>query len=364
MESTMKRNSILDFVKQPVRDIAAYTLKEYEFEVKINQNENPYDVPAELKQRILDYAADRSWSRYPPFEPERLYDLLAEYTDWLAEGILAGNGSNEIIHALFTVFISPGDRLVLPSPTFTVYQLMGTVMGADIVTVPLNPDYSFDCDAIENAAAEGGMTIICTPNNPTGMLYPRDRLERLLTVAEGPVVVDEAYFEFSRTTAVDLLPKFDNLVVLRTFSKAFSLAGLRFGYGLMDPDLAREVDKATLPYNLNFFTLAAAEILLENRDVVMPTIDEILVERDKLIPAMNEIPGVTAYPSSANFILFETSIPPADVFDRLLEDGFLVRNVSSYPMLGRALRVTVSYREDNVRFLESLKKVMDTAAQA
>ena len=360
----MKRNSILDYVKRPVRDIEAYTLKEYEFEVKINQNENPYDVPAELKQRILDYAAERSWSRYPPFEPERLYELLAEYTDWLAEGILAGNGSNEIIHALFTVFIGLGDRLVLPTPTFTVYQLMGTVMGAEIVTVPLKPDYTFDCDAIECAAADGGMTIICTPNNPTGILYPLNRLKKLLAVADGPVLVDEAYFEFSRTTAVDLLPRYDNLVVLRTFSKAFSLAGLRFGYGLMDPDLAREVDKATLPYNLNFFTLAAAEILLENRDVLMPTIDDILAERDRLVPAMNAISGVTAYPSSANFILFETSLPPADVFDSLLEDGLLVRNVSSYPMLGRALRVTVSCREDNVRFLASLKKVMDTATPA
>ncbi len=354
----MRTTSILDRVKKSVRNIGAYTLREYAYEIKINQNENPYDVPADVKRLILDAAAERSWSRYPPFEPESLYALLADYTGWVPEGILAGNGSNELIQAVFAVFVRPGSRVVLPSPTFTVYKLVGTVAGAEIVEIPLRADYSFDCDALEAAATTADIIVICSPNNPTGGLYPRDRLIRLLETAPGPVVVDEAYCEFSKETAVDLLTSYDNLIILRTFSKAFSLAGLRVGYGLMDPALAREVDKATLPYNLNFFTIAAAEALLENRDKVAGTIEEIIIERDRMIPAMNAIPGVTAYPSRANFILFETPLAPSTIFEELLADGLLVRNVSAYPMLERALRVSVSRPDDNERFLASLRRVM------
>jgi len=355
----MDRDSVLNKVKPGVRAISAYTLGEYEYEAKLNQNENPYDVPRELKREILDFALERSWSRYPPFDPAGLRERLAEYTGWKADGILVGNGSNEIIQALFEVFIEKGDRIVLPSPTFTVYRLVGTVLGADIVEVPLNRDYTFDCDALERAFLDGGkLLVLCSPNNPTGTLFPLERLERILRETDCPVVLDEAYFEFSKETAAGFLGRYDNLVILRTFSKAFSLAGLRVGYGLMNPALAVEVAKAKLPYNLDFFSMAAAERLLEKRDVLAPAIDEIVRERDFMISAMNEIEGVRAYPSRANFILFETPCEPRDVFKRLLGDGLLVRDVSSYPMLGKALRVSVSTPRDNRRFLESLRRAM------
>jgi len=355
----MNKRSIIDSVKAPVRNISAYTLREYEYDVKINQNENPNDVPVELKREILDFALERSWSRYPPFVPESLHARLAEYAGWRADGVLVGNGSNELIQALIAVFIEPGGKLILPSPTFTVYRLVGTVFGADVVEVPLRDDLTFDCDALDEAFFDGGsMIIVCSPNNPTGSLYPPERLERLLRKSDRPVVVDEAYFEFSRETAAGLLERYDNLVVLRTFSKAFSLAGLRVGYGLMRPEVAKEVGKAKLPYNLNFFTMAAAEKLLDNRGMLAATVDDIICEREMMIPAMNAIEGVRAYPSRANFILFETPLDPKTVFEGLLADGLLIRDVSSYPMLGRALRVSVSTAEDNRRFLASLKRVV------
>lgn len=173
-----------------------------------------------------------------------------------------------------------------------------------------------------------------------------------------PVVVDEAYFEFCGETVAGLLAGHDNLVVLRTFSKAFSLAGLRLGYGLMNPGLAREVEKVKLPYNINFFTIAAAIRLLADRSELARTVAEIVGAREPLIRAMNAIEGVKAYPSRSNFILFETPFEPKKIFQGLLDDGLLVRDVSSYPMLGRALRVSVSTPEDNRRFLRSLERVM------
>jgi histidinol-phosphate aminotransferase len=351
--------TVYDRVKPSVREISAYTLREYEYEIKINQNENPADVPRELKRKILDFALERSWSRYPPFVPSELYERLAAYTGWKPDGILVGNGSNEIIQAIMAVFLGPGKRLVIPAPTFTVYRLIATVLGAEVVHVPLKSDYTFDCDALEDRFLESGdMLVICSPNNPTGSQYPRGRIAKLLEKTDAPVVVDEAYFEFSGETVADLLAYHGNLLVLRTFSKAFSLAGLRVGYGLMDPSLAREVGKAKLPYNINFFSIAAAITLLDNAQELEPAVKSIIAEREPMIRAMNGIEGVTAYPSRANFILFETSFEPKRVFEGLLRDGILVRDVSSYPMLGRALRVSISTPEDNRRFIGSLTRVV------
>lgn len=356
----MEKQSVLDYIKPAVREISAYTLREYTYDVKINQNENPQDVPEEIKRELFEFALDRSWSRYPQFVPMSLHRKLAEYAGWTPNGILVGNGSNELIQALLAIFIEPGGKLVLPSPTFTVYRLVGTVFGADVVQVPLKADLTFDCDALEKAFFDNGsMIILCSPNNPTGSLYPMDRLEALLKKTSRPVIVDEAYYEFSRVTAAGLLEKYENLIILRTFSKAFSLAGLRVGYALMNPEVAKEADKAKLPYNLNFFTMAAAEKLLEKRALLKDSVDEIIRERDILIPAMNEIKGVKAYPSDANFILFETPYEPGKIFEGLLNDGLLIRDVSSYPMLGKALRVSVSTPTDNRRFLSSLRRVMD-----
>lgn len=355
----MSRESILKNIKPEVRAISAYKLREYDYEIKVNQNENPYDVPIELKRKILDFALEISWSRYPPFVPDELQMRLSEYTGWNPEGILIGNGSNELIQALLTVFLKASDTLVLPAPTFTVYRLVGTVLGAEVVEVPLNPDYTFDCDALEERFLDSGdMLIICSPNNPTGALYPLDRLQKLLEKTDKPVIVDEAYFEFSKKTAVGLLEKNDNLVVLRTFSKAFSLAGLRVGYGLMSKELAKEVGKAKLPYNINFFSVAAAITLLENCHILERSVDDIITERDRLIPAMNEIEGVTVFPSHANFILFKTPYDSNIVFEKILGDGVLVRNLSSNPALANTLRVTVSKPSDNKIFLNSLSRVI------
>ena len=351
--------SVLDNVKKAVRDIVPYTLKQYVYDIKINQNENPLDVPVSLKDEILEIARERSWSRYPPFVAETLREKLAEYTGWCADGILVGNGSNELIQALLAVFLADGDRLVLPAPTFTVYRLVGTVYGADVAEIPLRPDFTYDTDALAGAFLDGGdMIILCSPNNPTGCLFPLDTLESLLEETSKPVIVDEAYCEFSGVTALPLLEKHNNLVILRTFSKAFSLAGLRVGYALMRPELAREVEKGVLPYNLNFFSMAAAEILLDRRAELSDSIDMLISEREPLVAAMNDLEGVTAYPSRANFIMFETPYPPKRVLEALLKDGILIRDVSSYPMLGQALRVSVSTPEDNSRFLDSLAKAV------
>jgi histidinol-phosphate aminotransferase len=332
--------------------------------IHMDKNENPYDIPSELKKEILDYALQRSWSRYPPITALELYESIAQYTGWGADGVVAGNGSDEVILIFLLSFLEPGMKIVLPTPSFPMFRYVATLIGADIIEVPLKPDFTYDCDALEERfIGEGNLLIICSPNNPTGGLFPMDRLEQILKKSHAPVIMDEAYFEFSRVTSLNLLNSFDNLIVFRTFSKAFSLAGLRVGYALLNPALANEIGKVKLPFNSNFFSIAAASRLLKNSGKFEKVIHEIIQEREFLFSSMNSIKNITAYPSKANFILFRTPFESERVFEKILEDRILIRNLSANPLLAKTLRVTVSKPGDNRKFIDSLTRAMDVLAK-
>ena len=267
----------LRHIKPSVRSIAAYTLAAREAAVKLNQNENPYDLPEAVKRRVLDQALARPWSRYPDFDPKDLVERLAAFSGWRPDGILAGNGSNELIEALLLVTVGPGTRVVIPEPTFTLYALLTKVLGGKALRVGLGPELEYQADELRRVRHElaAPLTIVCSPNNPTGGLLPAEEVARLCEDADGLVVVDEAYHEFSGQSVVPLLARHSNLVVLRTFSKAMGLAGLRIGYLLASPEIVREVNKARLPYNLNFFAQAAARAAL---DSVWPMLSDVSVE--------------------------------------------------------------------------------------
>jgi histidinol-phosphate aminotransferase len=203
------------------------------------------------------------------------------------------------------------------------------------------------------------LVVLCSPNNPTGTTLKNNEIERILESTEGLVVVDEAYVHFSDETIASALSRFPRLVVLQTFSKAMGAAGLRFGYALLDPTLARELKKVKLPYSVNIFTLTAAEVLMDRWNAVKKWITDLKSERERVRNAMHGIAGVIVYPSAANFLLFETTEKrPADVFDSLLADGILIRNVSSYPMLERGLRVSIGTPAENTEFLKALRKAV------
>jgi len=354
----------LRHVKPAVRQIRAYTLAAREAPVKINQNENPWDLPEAVKRRVLEKALVRPWARYPDFDPRELTEALAGFSGWRADGILAGNGSNELIEALLLVTVGPGASVVIPEPTFTLYALLTGILGGEGVRVPLTAELRYDTEALIDARrqSEAAVTIVCSPNNPTGTSLSRQGLERLCRDGDGLVVVDEAYHEFAGETAVPLLEKHPNLVVLRTFSKAMALAGLRVGYLLSSPELVREVNKARLPYNLNFLTQAAAIAALEEHAVLEETVRRLVEERERLLRLLEDVPGVRAWPSKANFFLLEllTAAPKA-VFESLYRRGVLVRDVSSYPMLSRCLRISVGTPEENETFLHALGTALGEA---
>src|SRR5215510_13983490 len=347
-------------IKPEVRGLTAYTLKHFDAEVKLDQNENPYELPADLKREVVDRVLRRPWGRYPEFVPAAMIHTLAKFTGWPEDGILVGNGSNELIQASLIVTLGPGRSVTVPQPTFTLYKLMATALQASVNEVLLDAnDMTFDVDSLVKAARVSDVLVLCTPNNPTGTLLERDALVKLLSNARGLVLLDEAYHEFSEQTARPLLPEYKNLVVLRTFSKAMAMAGLRFGYMMAHPEIAREVYKSKLPYNVNVFTLAAVETVIENRGVLNRGIEALVRERERVFAELQKRNNVRAFPSTANFILIRTARPARELFDQLYSHGVLVRDVSAYPLLDRCLRVSIGTPEENDRFLAALDRVLE-----
>jgi histidinol-phosphate aminotransferase len=354
--------SALALLKPAVRAQAAYTLAAPAAQRKLNQNESPWDVPPEVKRAVLERALAEPWQRYPEFAPPRLLARIAEYHAWTPEGVLVGNGSNELIQATLAVALDAGDRVVAPSPTFSLYRLLTNVLGGRYVPVPLGPEFRYDVEAIIAAARRERAKVIVlnSPNNPTGSALPHAAVERVLEETGALVVCDEAYQDFGGPSAIPLLAAESRVVVLRTFSKALGLAGLRFGYALAHPAVAREIAKAKLPYNVNLVTLAAADVALGHEVLRAERIGEIVETRDRTAERLARIGGLTVFPSAANFLLIRfDAVPAATVFRRLLDDyGILVRDVSSAPELRECLRLTVGTAEDMDAVVAALGDIM------
>lgn len=357
-------SDVLRHIKPQVRALSAYTLKHYEPRIKLNQNESPYDLPPELKERVQEVLATREWNRYPPFVANAFIGAVAEAMQWPEEGILVGNGSNELIQALLAVVVGEGVSVVVPEPTFTLYRLMTEINGGTVESVPLRSDLSFDVEAIIAAArrSDAAAIVLCTPNNPTGSALTREEIEQIHDRSESLILLDQAYVEFGGFDARALLEGRPRLVILRTFSKAMALAGLRAGYLLGDPALVREVNKAKLPYNINFFTEVVAAEVLRQRQLLAPGIEAMQVQRERLERELAALPGVHVFPSEANFVLFRVEDQRFDhraVFERLLEEwGILVRDVSGYPMLEGCLRVNAGTPEETGEFLAAMRSIM------
>src|SRR5215510_2617438 len=344
----------LNNIKSAVRSVRAYTLAPHHASIKLNQNENPWDAPARIKEEVLRRFGARNWSRYPDFIPMSLHEQLAHFAGWKADGVIAGNGSNELIQAVLMVTMGSGKRVLISEPTFMLYRQVATVLDGEVETVSLTPDLKYDTEALLNTieTRQPDVIIICSPNNPTGCVIDHAALRSLLTASQGIVVIDEAYHEFAGQSVVPLLNDHDNLVVLSTFSKAMAYAALRVGYLLAAPEVVREIGKAVLPYNLNVFSQIAAEVAMENYDrELRPLVKEIVAERDQLFGELSRIDGLTPVESEANFIVVKSATDPTRIFADLLKHDILIRDVSGYPMLREYFRFSVGTPEENDRLL-------------
>ena len=355
-------------VKPGVRAQAAYALRAPAARRKLNQNECPHDLPPDLKRAVLERAAAAPWQRYPEFVPSHLVERLAARYGWVPEGVVVGNGSNELIQATLSVVLAEGDAVVAPSPTFSLYRLLTGVLGGRYVPVPLGPVFEYDVSRIVAAVIRerAKVVVLNSPNNPTGSALPGGAVERILDETGALVVCDEAYQDFGGPTAIPLLRRTSRLVVLRTFSKAMGMAGLRFGLALAHPDVARELAKGKLPYNVNLVTLAAADVALDHADIFAARTRDIMETRDRFLPRLARLPGLDVIPTAANFVLIRCRARPAsEVFHRLYEDhGILVRDVSNSGELAECLRISIGTEEDMEAVLAALAQILAPETEA
>jgi histidinol-phosphate aminotransferase len=349
-------------VKPAVRAQSAYTLRAPVARRKLNQNECPLDLPAALKRAVLDAVAAEPWQRYPEFVPAELLARLAAHYGWVADGVLAGNGSNELIQATLSVVLGPGDTVVAPSPTFSLYRLLTGVLGGRYLPVPLGEGFAYDVDRLIAAAVRerARVVVLNSPNNPTGSALPAGAVERVLRETDALVLCDEAYQEFGGPSAIPLLRQSSRLVVLRTFSKAMGMAGLRFGVALAHPELAAELAKGKLPYNVNLVTLTAAAAALGESRLLAERTRAIVATRERFLAGLATVPGLTAYPTAANFVLIRCRARPArEVFRRLYDEyGILVRDVSGSAELAECLRISIGTGEDMDAVLDALREIL------
>ncbi len=325
---------------------------------KLNQNENPFDVPGDIKEKLCEDAKKLSWNRYPMNTSPELRRQLAEWHLVSETQILLGSGSNQIFQIMLSAVIEPGDKVMYCPPTFSLFDLYADLYGGELIKIHHAPGTDFQIDRLLQAVEQHKPKIIllCSPNNPTGFEMTLPDLERICQAAPGLVFWDEAYGEFSDQSAKILLDKYQQLIISRTFSKAFSLAGLRFGYFLAHADIITQLVKINIPYNINLFTEMVAVKLLQNRSFMDKHVAYIKNERERLYNRMLAIEQIKVFPSAANFLLFK-SMDDTNLFMELKNRGILVRDVSSYELLDGFQRVSIGSFEENNLFLEKLTDI-------
>ena len=343
-------------------DIEPYDPKYIPADVMISANENSADVPFELRREIEREIRRVAFNRYPDPLANDLRDLIAEANGLDRDQVLMSNGGDELLFGLALAWGGPGRKFLNMPPTFSVYKNNAQLTNTTIVDVPRLPDFSIDEDGVIERLQQGDIdyTIVTSPNNPSGNRVHTAFVKRMLEAADTLVMVDEAYFEFSRHTVRHLLERYDNLVILRTFSKAFSLAGVRMGYVFGSADVLREFKKVRQPYSVDAVSQAIARVVYANRSEFEHGIDQIIEQRTRLFDELSAMEAVKPFPSDANYILFRLAagIDAGQVWQRLLDAGVLVRDFSRSPGLENCLRVSVGSPEENTRFLEELGKAL------
>ena len=361
-EAKISIEEVLNRIRPAVRAQKAYHVGGFENPpIKLNQNESPFDLPPEIKRELVQSFLEIPFNRYPLEQPLRLIRSYAEYVGHDPDGVLVGNGSNELTYTLALTMVENGTPVVLPRPMFALYETAVRLHGGDLTSIPPRSDFSFDTEGILRAVEERqpALTVLTTPNNPTGLAMRLSEVESILAASTGFVVVDEAYVEFSEEeSALTLMGSYPNLIVLRTLSKAWGLAGLRLGFLLAHPTVAREILKARLPFMIDPLAETTALTLLRHRELLAERARTMKASCLELTARLQEMEGVGVIPSQSNFVLFRTAVEPLLLMNRLAESGVLVRNMGGYPELKGFVRVNAGTEAENKAFLAALKTAL------
>lgn len=349
-----------DLLNPALQQIGVYKVEGgQEAEVKLNQNESPFDLPGSLKDRILDEFRREPWNRYPDILPYRGMAAYASFIGMPEDSVVMSNGSNEMLYTIFMACLGAGRKILIPQPSFSLYEKIALLLQSDVVNLPMKPDLEFDVDAIIEAASRETVdfVVLSTPNNPTGKSLSYADIERIVTSVDAIVLVDEAYVEFSRErSALGLVQGCPNLIVLRTMSKALALAGMRIGFAISNPRLMAEITKPKIPFASSRLAEITLISVLDNYSIVTDAVSYILGERERVYRELLAIPAIHVFESDTNFLIIRVPDAPS-VFHRLKEGGVLVRNVSGYPLMENCLRFNIGLREENDRLIALLASI-------
>jgi histidinol-phosphate aminotransferase len=355
-------------VRADLRSLDGYHSAQVDVRVRLNTNESPEPPPAAFRDAVAAEVSRVEWHRYPDRAATELRTAIAELHGVDAAQIFVANGSNEVLQTVLLAYAGPGRTVATFEPTYQMHAQIARVTGATVVEGERAADFTLDPGEVERVISEFAphVVFLTSPNNPTGLVEPIERVQQLLAIAPGLVVVDEAYAQFADWSALDLIAEELPLVVTRTFSKTWSMAGARLGYLVGPTWLVAELDKVVLPYHLDAVKQIAGRLALRFSDDMNDRVDQIVAERERIVAALGDLP-LDVFPSGANFVLFRVRAGDLDgraVWQGLVERSVLIRDCSSWPRLNDCLRVTVGTPEENTEFLQALADVFVAAGTA
>lgn len=332
-----------------------------EIDHRLHWNEHPFDLPAELRNEILQRLEARQWSTYPEFRPYSVIDGLAEFCDLQSDQIIVMPSSSALIRLIFSAIISVGDHVVIPTPSFGQYRGAAAVQGGVIHAVPIWEEKGFALPVDELIAVarenDAKLVVVCAPNNPTGTVYAQADVARIAAKCGCLLLVDEAYAQFGGSDMIPVLEAHDNVILARTFSKAFAMAGVRLGYGVASSAIATELGKLVPSFPLNHFGEITAQVALENPEYMQTYTRQIVSERNRLAEAIDQVEDTTVFSSGTNFLLIRMgnadSERPAKLVQYLKDKHrLLINDLNGYPELAGCVRISVGTSEQNDMVLE------------
>lgn len=343
------------WLRPSVRDLELYYIPNVEGDpLRMDTNTNPLGENPVCREALQE-CKEMGLEQYPSTYGDGLREELGRFYSLDKEHFVVGNGSDEILDTICKTFIHPGHDLVMAYPAYSLHGWFSRINGGGVKEVDLLQGFQLDVE--EMLRAPGDLVIVCTPNNPTSNTFRRQDLVRLVERSERPVVVDEAYGEFTKESFIPLVDKYPNLIVTRTFSKAYALAGIRVGYSISNPEMTLAMQKVRIPYSLDRISEHIAIKALGNQDFVRRTVQIVEREREYLRRGLTEL-GFHVFPSEANFMLFHCPVPSAELVRRLESKGVLIRDFGKKRLLEDCARTTIGTREQNDVLLAMLGEVI------
>lgn len=347
--------------REDLADLPSYRAPQSEARVRLNTNESPFPPPPTVIEEVTRRISEMELNRYPDRDATEVRERLAEYVGTITERVWVASGSNEILLQLLLAFGGAERKVMTFEPTYGMHTHMARISGTRLLRGRRDADFSLQLDATVEAirAQLPEIVFLCSPNNPTGNSDPEDVVREICSAAPGIVVMDQAYAEFGGETFHHLIEEFEHLVVTRTFSKAWRLAGARIGYMIARPMIMEEVMRVRLPYHFSSLAQAMTLAALDHSEEILGTVETIRHERDRVYRELETTKGIQAYPSDGNYILFRVLEGEAtDVWQGLLDKEVLIRDFSDRPGSTGCLRVTIGTAEEDEAFLEALSGVL------